>query len=77
MQALLVANGYPAALIAVESIDHALGEARDLALHGAQVLSLIGKNGRFHAPSDRWPANVNAAWVASIAAAVTSWVAMQ
>lgn len=74
LRELLIANGYPAELITTESIDRALGEARDLALHGARLLSIIGKNARFHAPSDRWPANVNAAWVASIAAAVQAWV---
>lgn len=75
MRDLLVASAYPPTLIEVEPIDRALGEARDLALHGARVLSIIGKNARFHAPSDRWPANVNAAWVGSIAAAVQAWLA--
>ncbi len=75
LRELLIASGYPAMLIEIESIDRATGEARDLALHGARVLSIIGKNVRFHAPSDRWPANVNASWVASIAAAVQAWVA--
>ncbi len=70
----LVANHYPGALIKVEPIDQAMGEARDLALHGARVLSMIGRNAHFHAPSDRWPGNVNAGWVASIAAAVCAWL---
>lgn len=76
LRELLIANDYPATLIEVEPIERALGEARDLALHGARVLSIIGKNARFHAPSDRWPANVNAAWVASIGAAVREWLSV-
>ena len=74
LRELLVAKHYPGALIEVEPIDRAMGEARDLALHGARVLSMIGRNAHFHAPSDRWPGNVNAGWAASIAAAVCAWL---
>ncbi len=74
LQGLLMATGYPSALIEIETIDRAMGEARDLDQHGAKVVSLIGRNGHFHAPSDRWPGNVNAGLVASIAQAVQAWV---
>jgi hypothetical protein len=70
MRELLVLNGYPQEHIELEPIDRAMGEARDLDLAGARVLSMIGRNAHFHAPSDRWPGNVNAGWVASIARAV-------
>lgn len=75
LRTLLVAHGYPASLIEIEPIERAMGEARDLADHGARVLSLIGRNAHFHAPSDRWPGNVSAAWVASVASAVGAWLA--
>ena len=74
MRRLLLDAGYPASGIATESIEHAMGEARDLVDHGAKVLSIIGRNGRFHAPSDRWPANVDAQAVASIATATAAWI---
>ena len=74
MRALLVEHGYPAAAIELEPIERALGEAHDLVAHGARVLSLIGRNAHFHAPSDRFPGNVNAAWTASIARALCAWI---
>lgn len=52
------------------------GEGRDLVEHGAQVLSMAGSNAHFHAASDRWPGNVNAAGTAAIARAVGRWVAL-
>jgi hypothetical protein len=74
MRALLVAEGYPADAIRLEPASTYSGEGRDLAAHGARVLSLAGANAHFHAASDRWPTNVNAANVAAIARAVGKWV---
>jgi hypothetical protein len=74
MHDLLVSEGYPAAHIHVESISAVSGEGRDLTEHGARVLSMAGANAHFHAASDRWPGNVNAAGVAAIARAVAKWV---
>ena len=53
------------------------GEGHDLHHLGAKVMSLAGSNGHFHAASDRWPGNVNAAGIASISRAVARWVAVQ
>lgn len=75
LRALLIEHGYPVNSIIVEPIERALGEARDLADHGARVLSLIGNNAHFHAPSDRFPGNVSAQWVAAIARSVCAWIA--
>lgn len=75
MRELLVSEGYPAELIRIDPISNASGEARDVVEHGGRVLSLIGSNAHFHAASDRWPGNVNAPRVASIARAVSRWVA--
>ena len=75
MQELLVGEGYPAQFIRIEPISAVSGEGRDLTEHGAQVLSMAGSNAHFHAASDRWPGNVNAAGIASIARAVAKWVA--
>lgn len=74
MRALLVAEGYPADEIRLEPASTFSGEGRDLAAHGARVLSLAGANAHFHAASDRWPTNVSAANVAAIARAVGKWV---
>ena len=74
MHQLLVDEGYPAGHIRSEPISAVSGEGRDLMEHGAQVLSMAGSNAHFHAASDRWPGNVNAAGVASIARAVSRWV---
>ena len=74
MRTLLGAEGYPAESIRVQPISTASGEARDVMEHGGKVLSMIGSNAHFHAASDRWPANVNAAHVAAIARAVSHWV---
>lgn len=75
MRELLGSEGYAPELIRVEPISNAAGEARDVMERGGRVLSLIGSNAHFHAASDRWPGNVNAAGVASIARAVSRWVA--
>lgn len=77
MRDLLVAEGYPAQHILVEPAAKFSGEGHDLAHLGAKVLSLAGSNLHFHAASDRWPGNVNAAGAASIARAVARWVALQ
>ena len=75
MRELLVTEGYPAELIRIEPISAVSGEGRDLAEHGAKVLSMAGSNAHFHAASDRWPGNVNAAGISSIARAVGMWTA--
>lgn len=74
MHALLCGEGYPAASIRIDPIGSASGEARDVVEHGGKVLSMIGSNAHFHAASDRWPANVNAAHVAAISRAVSRWI---
>jgi hypothetical protein len=74
MRVLLVAESYPAEAIRLEPASTFSGEGRDLAAHGARVLSLAGANAHFHAASDRWPTNVSAANVAAIARAVGKWV---
>ena len=77
MRDLLVAEGYPAQHIRVEPGSTIAGEGHDLLQLGAKVLSLAGSNRHFHAASDRWPANVNAPGVASIARAVARWITLQ
>lgn len=77
MRDLLVEERYPAEHIKVEPAAKLSGEGHDLAHLGAKVLSLAGSNLHFHAASDRWPGNVNAAGIASIARAVARWVAAQ
>jgi hypothetical protein len=77
MRDLLVAEGYPAQHILVEPGSTISGEGHDLTHLGAKVLSLAGSNRHFHAASDRWPANVNAPGVASIARAVARWITLQ
>jgi hypothetical protein len=77
MRDLLVAEGYPAQHILVEPGSTIAGEGHDLAHLGARVLSLAGSNRHFHAASDRWPANVNAPGIASIARAVARWITLQ
>ena len=77
MRDLLVAEGYPAQHILVEPDSKLSGEGHDLHHLGAKVLSLAGSNRHFHAASDRWPGNVNAAGIASISRAVARWVAGQ
>lgn len=74
---LLIAEGYPAQHILVEPDSKLSGEGHDLHHLGAKVMSLAGSNLHFHAASDRWPGNVNAAGIASIARAVARWVAAQ
>ncbi len=76
MRELLCDEGYPAESIRIEPISAVSGEGRDVTEHGGQVLSMAGSNAHFHAASDRWPGNVNAAGVASIARAVGRWVAL-
>jgi hypothetical protein len=76
MRELLCSEGYPDEFIRVQPISAVSGEGRDLADHGARVLSMAGANAHFHAASDRWPGNVNAAGTASIARAVGRWVAL-
>jgi len=77
MRDLLVAEGYPAQHILVEPGSMMSGEGHDLLHLGAKVLSLAGSNRHFHAASDRWPTNVNAPGVASIARAVARWITLQ
>jgi len=77
MRDLLVAEGYPAQHMLVEPGSTISGEGHDLMHLGAKVLSLAGSNQHFHAASDRWPANVNAPGVASIARAVARWITLQ
>ena len=77
MRDLLVAEGYPAQHVQVEPISRISGEGHDLTHLGARVLSLAGSNLHFHAASDRWPGNVNAAGIAAIARAVARWVEQQ
>jgi len=77
MRDLLAAEGYPARHIHIESIAKISGEGHDLTHLGARVLSLAGSNLHFHAASDRWPGNVNAAGIAAISRAVARWVALQ
>jgi hypothetical protein len=77
MRDLLVAEGYPAQHILVEPGSTISGEGHDLTRLGAKVLSLAGSNRHFHAASDRWPANVNAPGIASIARAVARWITLQ
>jgi len=74
MRDLLLAEGYPAQHIHVESIGKISGEGHDLHHLGAKVLSLAGSNLHFHAASDRWPGNVNAAGIAAIARAPARWI---
>lgn len=74
MRDMLVEAGYPPSQIRVEPAEKFSGEGHDLAHLGARVLSLAGSNLHFHAASDRWPGNVNAANVAAIARAVARWV---
>jgi len=74
MRALLGSEGYPTESIRVDPISTASGEARDVMEHGGMVLSMIGSNAHFHAASDRWPSNVNAARVAAISRAVSRWL---
>ena len=74
MRDLLAAEGYPAQHIRVEPISKISGEGHDLTHLGAKVLSLAGSNLHFHAASDRWPGNVNAAGIAAISRAVARWV---
>jgi hypothetical protein len=76
MKTLLCSEGYPEEFIRVQPITSVSGEGRDLTEHGAQVLSMAGANAHFHAASDRWPGNVNAAGTASIARAVGRWIAL-
>jgi hypothetical protein len=77
MRDLLVAEGYPAQHVLLEPGSTISGEGHDLRQLGAKVLSLAGSNRHFHAASDRWPANVNARGVASIARAVARWITLQ
>ena len=76
MRDLLAAEGYPAQHLHIEPISKISGEGHDLTHLGAKVLSLAGSNLHFHAASDRWPGNVNAAGIASISRAVARWVTL-
>ena len=76
MRDLLMAEGYPAQHIYIEPISKISGEGHDLTHLGGKVLSLAGSNLHFHAASDRWPGNVNAASIASISRAVARWVTL-
>ncbi|MEO7729262.1 MAG: hypothetical protein ABIS45_18575 [Burkholderiales bacterium] len=76
MRELLCAEGYPAAHIRVEPISAVSGEGHDITEQGGKVLSMAGANAHFHAASDRWPGNVNAAGTAAIARAVGNWVTL-
>jgi hypothetical protein len=76
MRELLRDEGYPDESIRVQPISSVSGEGRDLTEHGAQVLSMAGANAHFHAASDRWPGNVNAAGTAAIARAVARWTSL-
>ncbi len=77
MRDLLISEGYPAQHILVEPISKISGEGHDLTHLGGKVLSLAGSNLHFHAASDRWPGNVNAAGIASISRAVARWITIQ
>ncbi|MEQ1775037.1 MAG: hypothetical protein ABL891_14770 [Burkholderiales bacterium] len=77
MRDLLIAEGYPAQYIHIEPISKISGEGHDLNHLGGKVISLAGSNLHFHAASDRWPGNVNAAGIASISRAVARWVNLQ
>ena len=77
MRNLLIAEGYPAQHIHIEPISKISGEGHDLTHLGGKVLSLAGSNLHFHAASDRWPGNVNAAGIASISRAVAQWITIQ
>ena len=74
MRELLCTEGYPVEFIRIEPISAVSGEGRDITEHGGKVLSMAGANAHFHAASDRWPGNVNAAGTAAIARAVGRWV---
>lgn len=76
MLGLLTAEGYPAEHIRVEPISAVSGEGHDITEQGGKVLSLAGSNAHFHAASDRWPGNVNAAGIAAISRAVGQWIAL-
>ena len=67
---ILIELGFPGGRTGVRSP----AQARDLALHHATVVSLIGRNRHFHAPSDRFPGNVSAHLVSAIARAVQAWI---
>ena len=45
------------------------GEARDIHAGGGRYLSILGANGAFHHPADRWPDSVDLARTAAIARA--------
>jgi hypothetical protein len=77
MRDLLIAEGYPADLVAVEPMAKVSGEGHDLNKLGAKVLSMAGSNHYFHDACDRWPGNINAAGIASISRAVARWVEQQ
>lgn len=77
MRDLLAAEAYPKQHILVEPLGKISGEGHDLAHLGGKVLSLAGSNLHFHAASDRWPGNVNAAGIASISRAVARWITLQ
>ncbi len=77
MRDLLISEGYPESFIAIEPIARISGEGHDLVNLGAKVLSMAGSNRYFHDASDRWPGNINAAGIASIARAVARWVEQQ
>jgi hypothetical protein len=49
--------------------DRPLGEARNIFDGGGRYLSLLGRNGLFHHPDDRWPEAVDVGAVAAFASA--------
>jgi hypothetical protein len=46
-----------------------LGEARNIQRGGGRYISIVGRNGLFHHPADRWPEAVDVNSVARYAAA--------
>lgn len=46
-----------------------LGEARNIQRGGGRYISLVGRNGLFHHPADRWPEAVDVNAVAAYARA--------
>jgi hypothetical protein len=63
----LTQAGQPHALAPADLVPS--GETRDIHKKGGRYLTLVGSNPLFHLPQDRWPAAVDLAAVARIAAA--------
>lgn len=62
----LAAAGQAVALAPADAVPS--GETRDIHKKGGRYLTLVGSNRLFHLPQDRWPAAVDVAAVARIAA---------